>query len=159
MKRFLFALPLIVLLALIACWGGFVLLRKYSQGDWKERAIAAIDHYSKDKAWSALEVEEISKSQGPDKHGWWFSEEMVLMQNGEWITFANACGKSNWRVGDIFIGRGSDDQWYYTSYHFCIGMTVLNLDPQPASLEEFRTTYFLKSFDGKSDDCFQKTWP
>ena len=159
MKRFLRALPLLLLLLVVGGWYLFVWGLKSARNQWKERAIARIDRHSKEKAWSALEVEEISKSQEPDKHGWWVSDEMVLMQNGEWITFANACGKSNWRVGDIFIGRGSDDQWYYTSYHFCNGMSVAKFDLQPKSLEEFCTTYFLKSFDGKSDDCFQKTWP
>ena len=159
MKRFLRALPLLLLLLVVGVWYLLVFGPKAARKQWKDRAIELIDQHSHDKIWTAAQQEEIRKSEEPDKIVWWASPEMLLMQNGEWISFANACGKSNWRVGDVFIGRGSDDQWYYSSYHFCTGMVVLHIDPQPASLEEFRATYFLKSFDGKSDDCFQKTWP
>ena len=159
MKRFLRALPLLLLLLVVGVWYLLVFGPKAARKQWKDRAIELIDQHSHDKIWTAAQQEEIRKLEAPDKIGWWASPEMLLMENDEWITFANACWKSDWRVGDIFIGRGSDDQWYYSSYHFCNGMIVAKSMPQPKSLEEFCTSYFLETFDGKSDDCFQKTVP
>lgn len=47
----------------------------------------------------------------------------------------------------------------YSTYHFCIDMIVLRGDEQSEDLAGFAKTYHLRSFDGHSDECLQKTWP
>jgi hypothetical protein len=59
-------------------------------------------------------------------------------------------------VHDIFIAKGSDGKWYYTDFHFCVRMMVLN--DQPASLAEFKHRYFLAEFDGVSDAALERSW-
>ena len=83
----------------------------------------------------------------------------MLVKNGDWIIYASRCHKQDPRVYDIFIGRASDGKWYYSSYHFCIGMFVLAFDGQPCDLPAFIKQYHLREFDGESDDALQKTWP
>ena len=38
-------------------------------------------------------------------------------------------------------------------------MIVLSWDEQPEDLAGFAKKYYLRSFDGRSDECLQKTWP
>ena len=84
---------------------------------------------------------------------------MILMRKGEWLAYTNVCRKQDRHIYDLFLARGSDGRWYYSTYHFCIGMIVLRMEEQPEDLAEFARTYFLRTFDGRSDDCLQKTWP
>jgi hypothetical protein len=81
------------------------------------------------------------------------------MTNGEWMAYRNVCAKEEDRIADLVIGRGSDGKWYYSTFHFCIGMLNLRTMEQPESLPRFQTEYFLQEFDGHSDECLKKTWP
>jgi hypothetical protein len=58
-----------------------------------------------------------------------------------------------------FLGRAFDGKLYYSTHHFCIRKLVLGQDEQPASLKQFVETYSLRGFDGRSDECLNKTWP
>jgi len=89
----------------------------------------------------------------------WLSERIIVTRKGEWLAYANSCQKQDGRIPDIFLARGSDGHWYYSTYHFCVGMVVLRMEDQPEDLAAFTKTYFLRTFDGQSDDCLQKTWP
>jgi len=82
------------------------------------------------------------------------------MKNGDWIACQNICSKEDSRVQDLFIGRASDGKWYYSTFHFCIGMTVLrDMEQwQPDSLAQFVDAYWLVPFDGRSDECLKATW-
>ena len=44
-----------------------------------------------------------------------------------------------------------------------IGMVVVIMEGetegQPESLPKFAAAHFLREFDGRSDECLQKTWP
>jgi hypothetical protein len=83
-----------------------------------------------------------------------------VTRNGEWLAYTNVCRKEDRHIHDLFLARGSDGRWYYSTYHFCIGMIVLRMEEQqPEDLAGFAKTYFLRTFDGQSDDCLQKTWP
>jgi hypothetical protein len=88
---------------------------------------------------------------------------LIVMTNGEWMAYSNVCRKKQRRIHDLFVGRGSDGKWYYSTYHFCIDMIVLRMDAiqgeAPGSLGEFTNKYFLREFESSSDDCLQKTWP
>lgn len=81
------------------------------------------------------------------------------MRNGDWLAYANICHKQDGRIRDLFLGRGSDGRWYYSTFHFCNQMIVLKMEEQSTNLVEFAKTYYLREFDGRSDECLQKTWP
>ena len=144
-------------------------LRSDARRAWKDRAIAGISSALADPAWPGREVMELKKNENPDsgrngirdpgEAGDWFSERLILMRNGDWLAYTNICRKEDRRIHDLFLARGSDGQWYYSTYHFCIGMLVLRMDDQADSLATFTKTYSVRTFDGHSDECLRKTWP
>jgi|SRR6185503_15429617 hypothetical protein len=140
-------------------------LRTRARVEWKENAIAEIARRAADSNWLASAVKSLSVELAKPDAGSddWLSEKVILLRNGEWIVFTNKCHKEDQRIHDIFIGRGSDGRWYYSSYHstyhFCIGMIVPKMDEQPESLAAFAKRYFLAEFDGRSDECLKLTWP
>lgn len=138
-------------------------LRAKPRRAWKDNAIADIFQKSTDAGWIESQLAELN-SRPPD--AWpevhWLSESLLLMKDGEYIVYCQCCSKQDSRIHDIFVGRGSDGKWYYTTYHFCIGMFVLtsmSRHGQPASLADFVDTYYLREFDGRSAECLNKTWP
>jgi len=94
----------------------------------------------------------------PSDDACWLTDQIILTRKGEWLAYANSCQKQDGGIADIFLARGSDGSWYYSTYHFCVGMVVLRMDEQPEDLATFAKTYFLQAFDGQSDDCLQRTW-
>ena len=79
------------------------------------------------------------------------------MTNGEYIIYASRHGRNS-GFDHLFLGHGSDGRWLYSSYHFCNSMTMLNSDDDPGSITEFVKRYSAREFDGKSDECLQRTW-
>jgi len=128
---------------------------------WKEKAIAEITEQTKDTAPILTKIGSM-KTKPSVESEWdkWISQDLIVMTNGEWIAYRNVCAKEEGRIPDLFLGRGSDGHWYYSTYHFCIGMIVLkDMMDQPESLTKLRAVGFLKEFDGRSDECLKKTWP
>ena len=136
-------------------------LHSKARRTWKEKGIAEIAARLADPAWPTNEFARL-KTQSTDDSGGearWLSDHIILMRKGEWLAYANICRKQDKRIQDLFLARGSNGRWYYSTYHFCIGMMVLRMEEQPDDLTGFAKTYFLQAFDGQSDDCLQKTWP
>jgi hypothetical protein len=131
-------------------------LHSIARREWKQKSIAEISTFIANSAWSSNEIALMKTRSGDES---WLSDHMIRMSNGDWLAYANSCQKQDGRIPDIFLARGSDGHWYYSTYHFCIGMVVLRMDEQPADLAGFTKTYFLRTFDGHSDDCLEKTWP
>jgi hypothetical protein len=133
--------------------------------DWKDRALAEITRRSNDSAWVASEVAALKARATKDQtdSDGWLSPRLILMTNGEWIAYANVCRKEDRHIHDLFLGRASDGKWYYSTFHFCIRMLVLKMgmieEGEPGSVEEFAENYYLRTFDGHSDECLQLTWP
>lgn len=129
--------------------------------EWKDRAIADISTRVANSAWVSNELAHL-KTRGdnhPSDSDGWLSERLIVMRNGDWLAYANLCQKQDSRIRDLFLGRGSDGRWYYSTYHFCKGMVVLKMEEQSDDLAGFAKTYYLRQFDGHSDECLQKTWP
>ena len=157
----LVVLALLGAVGLVLTEGGDRLHAK-ARKDWKDRAIIEIARRAADTNWLAIETGTLKKRAAHEDadEGAWFTDHLILMTNGEWIVYASKCSKEDRRIHDIFLGRGSDGKWYYSTFHFCVGMVVLRMwEQQPASLAQFVETYFLREFDGISNDCLQKTWP
>lgn len=114
----------------------------------KERMIDAI----------GLQVERLDPNKKIEGGDWW-DESFIRFADGSWIAYRAQCHKVDPNVYDIFIGKGSDGAWYYTTYHFCIGMMMLQGEDQMESLESFITKYALEKFDGASDQALLPTWP
>lgn len=128
---------------------------------WKEKAIAEISSQVADPMWPSNEVARLSHlgTSDPSDSDRWLSERLILMRNGDWLTYRSVCQKENRRIADLFIARGSDGRWYYSTFHFCVGMLDLKVEDQSEDLPAFVKTYYLRPFDGHSDECLQKTWP
>jgi len=136
-------------------------LQSSARRAWKDSSIANIKARIAEPSWPTNEIARLkpqSLVETVNDVGW-LSDQIILTRKGEWLAYANSCQKQDGRIADIFLARGSDGRWYYSTYHFCIGMVVLRMDDQPEDLATFAKTYFLQTFDGQSDDCLQKTWP
>jgi hypothetical protein len=128
---------------------------------WKDNAIAQIAKQTTDSAAILKEIEAM-KTKPPESEWWdtWISEDLIVMTNGQWMAFRNICQKQDERIPDLFLGRGSDGRWYYSTFHFCVRMINLkDVLGQPVSLTEFSRSCYLKEFDGHSDECLQETRP
>jgi hypothetical protein len=150
-----------VALGVVFFIGGPSRLDSKARKHWKDKAVAEIARQTSDPAPILKEVEAMkTKSSVESEWDRWISEDLIVMMNGEWMAYRNICAKEEGRIPDLLIGRGSDGKWYYSTYHFCIGMIVLrDMIGQPESLAKFRTDCFLQEFDGRSDECLKKTWP
>jgi len=127
---------------------------------WKDNAIVQIAKQTSDPA-EILKKIETMKTTPLDSEWWntWISEGLIVMTNGQWIAYRNVCEKEEDRIPDLFLGFGSDGHWYYSTFHFCVRMMNLTVMGQPKSLTEFSRTYYLKAFDGHSDECLKDTRP
>jgi hypothetical protein len=128
---------------------------------WRDQAVQKVYKRTLDNAWLDTERARLA-SQAATRpfNGGWVGDEMLVMQNGEWIVCENVCAKEqNTPVRKyLFIGRGSDARWYYSTFHFCVGKNVLMMEPQPGSLAQFVDGSWLVPFDGMSDESLQSTW-
>jgi hypothetical protein len=129
---------------------------------WKEEAIPLIANWAEDQNWRAQEIG-ILTNRTSDKRvlaAGWLTDRMILMEGGEWLVYKSHCSKAAPHlVKDIFLAKGSDGKWYYSSFHFCVGMVALlgEQETQPPSLAMFLHEYNLRQFDGRSDDSLKET--
>lgn len=148
----------LVIVLLSGCGGDR--LNLIQRKTWKDNSLAALATRTADAQWVTNELARVkSNPSGVDDPEEWLSAQMILMRNGDWLAYTNVCQKENARIPDLFLAHGSDGRWYFSTYHFCKQMLELRMDGQPADLSSFVAAYSLKEFDGKSDDCLQKTWP
>lgn len=133
-------------------------LRAPARKQWKAAAISQIEQRVRNSNWLEAELQKVRQPSSQDSLEW-FSENLILTKSGDWIVFESKCSKEPGKIRDIFIGRASNGKWYYSTFHFCVRMLVLKSEEQPGSLSEFAGTYFLREFDGQSDDCLRQTWP
>ena len=127
----------------------------------KDAALVRIGRVAQDADWLKTEMAAMNPKRigGHATRRVWLSDHLIVMENREWIIYASHCDRENVVVYDIFVGRGSDGNWYYSSYHFHTGMIDLAVRGQPADLSAFARGYYLRQFDGKSDEALGKTWP
>jgi hypothetical protein len=136
-------------------------LRSGDRRAWKQETLGEIAARVVKPGWPTNELALLkNKTTGESTaDAGWLSDRIIVTRKGEWLAYANVCVKEPKHIHDLFLARGSDGRWYYSTYHFCIGMVTLRMEEQPEDLAGFAETYFLRTFDGQSDDCLQKTWP
>ncbi len=162
--RWITACALCVVVAGIAtaAWSLSDPLHAKARKQWKDRAIVRIAQRVNDPSWIDQEAARLARdARKRALEGGWVGEEMVVMRNGDWIVCQSVSSKeeSEGISKDLFIGRGADGKWYYSTFHFCVNKCALSMmEPQPATLAQFVRAYWLEPFDGKSDDCLNETW-
>jgi len=132
---------------------------------WKEQALLQITQLANDPEWVSRELALLKSPQsGGDSRviaDGWLTDSMILMRSGEWLIYRNHCSKEALHgFSDIFLAKGSDGRWYYSTYHFCVKMVNLIMmqdGESPKDIASFASDYFLQEFDGKSDECLQST--
>jgi hypothetical protein len=131
---------------------------------WKEQAIPEIAKFANDSRWVSEEIALLGAGEATGSQriiaNRWLTDRMVLMASGEWLVYKSHCSKAPpHQVRDIFLAKGSNGRWYYTTCHFCVGMCALVMiqDVPPYDLATFALRYHLKEFDGVSDECLQQT--
>jgi hypothetical protein len=132
-------------------------LRAPERRAWKDAAVATLNARRADSVSAELAQVRLATA-ATRRSSAWVGPDILLMKNGDWIAYRSICRKEDRRIHDLFVGRGSDGQWYYSTFHFCRGMAVLSMEDQPASLAEFVHAYSLAPFDGRSDDALKPTW-
>jgi hypothetical protein len=165
------AVPVIVMLVIFGMYGVNQFLVTQARREWKTQAIARISDIAIDpqriQREKDLLVGKADEADGEILADGWLSRSMILMSNGEWLMYQNHCPKEVLRlpvktrrpVSDIFIAKGSNGKWYYSTCHFCVDMMALIgfQDDPPADIVSFAQRYHLVEFDGQSDDCLRKT--
>lgn len=165
MKKWIIIAGTAVLFVLIAIGTSVVgrgdQLQSSARKSWKQKRIAEIAARVAGPMWHSNELVRLRtrSTADPGVYESWLSDRLITAQNGEWLTYANICRKEDRRIHDLFLARGSDGKWYYSTYHFCIGVVVLRMEEQPEDLAGFAKAHFLRTFDGQSDECLKKTWP
>ena len=151
-----------IVIAILRPDGQHARLYSKARKQWKEAALADLAKRANDSQWLTNEIAVVRKEALADSEAGWVGANLLLMTNGEWFVYQNNCVKEPSHIHDLFLARASDGRWYYSTFHFCVDMIVLRLGfrgGQPDSIAEFAKTYFAKEFDGKSDECLQKTYP
>ena len=140
-------------------------LRAPERRQWAINAISGVSSDATNMVWRTAEIAELKNEFGkqrPDHDSalYWMSPRLILMKNGDSMIYRSLCNKEDPLVHDIFIGRGSDGKWYYSTFHFCVGMCALEVigARHPADLAGFVSAYSLREFDGQPEHCLERTW-
>lgn len=142
-------------------WGLSDPLHAGAHRKWASRAITMIQQRSSDQRWLQAEHSRLIAVAARQPHsGGWVGDELLVMKNGQWMICQNVCTKEEHTPvrRDIFIGFASDGRWYYSTFHFCVGKCVLQMESQPDSLPVFVAGYWLVPFDGNPENCLEETW-
>lgn len=128
---------------------------------WRDQAVASIAQKAGDAAWVKAETERIRSEPSfyDDEKPEWMSRDLMLLSDGSWLVHANICSKEDPKVRDLYLARGSDGRWYFSTMHFCMGMLVAHAQGQPSSIQDFMDAYYVRTFDGTPDDCLEATVP
>ena len=161
-KRYLVIVTVLLAVSLagVLCVLGMRWARQRSIEKWNHAAIAAVSSLASDTNWIASQISTLHTQPIEDmSQSGWMTNNLIVLKSEEWLIFTNACQKEDWRLQDMFIGKASDGKWYYTTYHFCIGMKVLPVMGQPENMQAFKTKYFVRWFNGAQEAVLTKTWP
>ncbi len=165
--RFSVAVGLLLTLGCLAATPWFLGQRNQAaRRHWKDEALPLIASWADDQNWRAQEIGVLTNLT-TSKHALaegWLTDKLILMANGEWLVYRSHCSKeAPHLVKDIFLAKGSDGKWYYSTFHFCVRMVALlgEQETQPPNLAMFVHEYNLRQFDGRSNDCLKETgtWP
>ena len=133
------------------------IVREEANREFRRNAVAEVTRLTADKGWIQDRIASMPEVKVSDNR--WFSTNLIIMVNHEWIACQAACTKSNWKLDDLFIGKASDGKWYYTTYHFCIEMSWLQGNGPSEGLSAFIKEYALVEYSGDANAELMPTWP
>jgi hypothetical protein len=87
------------------------------------------------------DLETLKASRGAGEHQEWAGEHVLLMINGEYLTYASRHDFNSGFVDHLFLAHGSDGRWPYSTNHFCNEIAGARFDEPPGSIAEFARTY------------------
>lgn len=138
-------------------------LRAPERKEWKKQALAQVSATSGNTQLISNTITALRAEAEKNPDEGWLGTNLVLMTNGEYLVYSHIDAKQDRRIHDLFLARGSDGKWYYSTFHFCINMITLRMgfmgEGATGSIQEFTNAYALREFDGKSNECLKKTWP
>ncbi len=105
------------------------------------------------------ELMRLKAGPGLDGHHAWVEDHVVRMADGEHLIYAFYHGNNMGLYDHLFLARGSDGRWFFSTYHFCSHLVAVRFDEPPTSISDFAARYSAREFDGKSDVCLEHTWP
>jgi hypothetical protein len=153
------SIPLVLVGLVFGGWSAVRYKHEKARTQWKTAALGRLAGLSLTSEEVSEELETLKANRGAGEHQQWTGERVLLMTNDEFLVYESRHGSNGGFVDHLFLARGSDGRWYYTTYHFCNGMVAVMGDDPPGSITEFTRTYSAREFDGKSDICLQHTWP
>ena len=149
-----------VIVTLLAGWRWVVKLRcERARADWKSTTLPLLAELTRTNQEVIQELDSLKAGGGVLGHRDWIGDHVLLMTNGEYLAYAFRHGFNSGLTDHLLLAHGSDDHWYYSTYHFCNSMVAIMADEPPGSIAEFAHRYSAREFDGKSDECLQHTWP
>ena len=153
------SIPLILVGLVLGFWQTTRHKHQQARAAWKTSTLNQLAGLSLTNEDVSRELNVMKDNRGVGEHQQWTSDRILLMTNDEYLVYASRHGFNNGFVDHLFLARGSDRRWYYSTYHFCHSMAgVIGEDP-PGSIAEFSSRYAVREFDGKSDVCLEHTWP
>jgi hypothetical protein len=151
-------IPAFIVVCVVGCRSVVKYRYEHARRIWKHDRLAQLTKTSLTDEQVLIEIDQI-KHPTPNLNFGWTHEHVLLMTNGEYLVYASRHGFNNGFVDHLFLARGSDGHWYYSTYHFCNSMAGVGGEDPPGSIAEFASRYAVREFDGKSDVCLQHTWP
>lgn len=152
----------LVALGLLAIPVGVFYVWKFNQNrkraEWKTATLPALASLSLTNYAIAMEYYKL-KSGLKAGETEWIGDKVLVMTNGQYLIYASRHGREGGIINHLFLARGSDDEWLYSTYHFCNSMVGARGDDPPGSINEFVARYSCRFFDGRSDVCLEHTWP
>jgi hypothetical protein len=154
----------VVILCVIAV-GIFVVGKRFDEfhtverRKWKNDMIASITTDLKNPDYLKERLGEVPKPMADfdTSEPQWLTEDTIVCRDASWLAYRAQTHKNDPKIHDIFIARASDEKWYYSDFHFCKQMMVLESNGQPETLEQLKKEYSLVEFDGSSDDALNQT--
>jgi hypothetical protein len=153
------SIPFILVGLAVGCWFVVRYQCERERTDWKRAALSRLAELPLDNEEIGQELDTLKANRRAGKYPEWTGEHVLLMTNDEYLIYASRHGFNNGLVDHLFLARGSDGRWFYSTYHFCNSMVGVIVDSPPSSIAEFAKRYSVREFDGKSDVCLQHTWP
>ena len=153
------AVLLLLVLAFLVHGHFYRLEQERLRTQWKDAALPRLAALAADPKAIAKDLEDMKEQDLRLGRTNWTGDRLLVMTNGEYLVFASRHGFNNGFINHLFLARGSNGKWLYSTFHFCNHMGAVLGDDPPGSIAEFSSKYFAREFDGKAAVCLEKTWP
>jgi len=150
--------PILVAIALAVTLTACYQTKARGRAEWMRTALPRLAALSVTNDEISTELRELRTAIRDPERPAWTGDHVVLMTNGEYLIYLYRHGANDSWPHHLFLARGSDNRWFYSSYHFCNGsLGMIKADEPAGSIDEFTTRYGIRKFDGKSDECLKPT--